>query len=114
MNNLCLGTHILLNLFDCEPEFLNDLEKIRQMLRMAVDESDLTRVGESFHQFEPCGVTGVILLSESHICIHTWPELNSAAIDIFSCSGETKANKAAEFILKEFDAGKFDKKVFQR
>lgn len=88
MKKNSLGIHILLSLFDCDEELLVDANCIKNLLNEAVLKADLTKVGETFYQFEPSGATGVLLLSESHICIHTWPEFNTAAIDIFSCGDE--------------------------
>lgn len=56
-------------------------------------------VGESFHQFAPQGVTGILSIAESHISIHTWPELSYAAADIFTCGDQTMPDRAAEIIV---------------
>lgn len=114
LNKVSLGTHILLNLFDCEIEKLEKSDMVKEILNQTVEQACLTKVGESFYQFEPRGVTGVLLLAESHICIHTWPEYNMAAIDIFSCSDERKAQIAADFLIANFSALKVERQTCYR
>ena len=94
-----LGTHVLLELRDCDPALLDDLAYIRQQLLAAADEVGAQVVGESFHQFTPQGVTGILSIAESHISIHTWPELGYAAADIFSCGDQTMPERAADSIV---------------
>ena len=69
-----LGTHLLLELKSCNPELLDDLPYLRKALMEAAEETGATIIGDSFHQFSPQGVTGVVAIAESHLCIHTWPE----------------------------------------
>ena len=95
-----LGTHLLLDLKDCNPELLNDLNYIKRSMIGAAEEAGATIVGENFHKFDPVGVTGIIAVSESHLCIHTWPEHGYAAADIFSCGTAFNPRKAAELIIQ--------------
>jgi len=95
-----LGKHLLLELNDCDPNLLNDLSFIREIMLAAANESGATILGESFHQFSPQGVSGVILIAESHLSVHTWPEHGYAGADIFTCGTRVKPEKAAEFIIK--------------
>ncbi len=94
-----LGTHVLLELRDCDPQLLDDLAGIRQALLSAATEVGATVVGESFHQFTPQGVTGILSIAESHISIHTWPEFGYAAADIFTCGDQTMPERAAASIV---------------
>ena len=82
-----LGRHLLLELNDCNREVLDDLDYIRQAMRGAAEQAGATIVGESFHKFDPIGVTGIVAIAESHLCIHTWPEYGYAAADVFTCGG---------------------------
>ena len=95
-----LGTHLLLDLKDCDPELLNDLQYLKRAMIGAAEEAGATIVGENFHKFDPVGVTGIIAVSESHLCIHTWPEHGYAAADIFSCGTAFKPRMAAELIIQ--------------
>lgn len=95
-----LGTHVLLELRDCDPRLLDDLTHIRQAMLRAACTVDAHVVGESFHQFAPQGVTGILSIAESHISIHTWPEHGYAAADIFTCGDHTMAERAAAVIIE--------------
>lgn len=94
-----LGTHVLLELRDCDPALLDNLGYIRQELLNVAAQVGAQVVGESFHQFTPQGVTGILSIAESHISIHTWPELGYAAADIFTCGDQTMPERAAESIV---------------
>ena len=91
---------MLLELKDCDKEVLNDLTLLRDTLLSAAREAGATVVGESFYQFTPQGVSGAVLLAESHLFLHTWPEHGYAAVDIFTCGDSVKPEVAAELIIK--------------
>ena len=74
-----LGSHLLLELKDCNPDLLNDLSFLRRSMIETAQDVGATIVGESFHHFSPQGVTGILAIAESHISIHTWPEYGYAA-----------------------------------
>ncbi len=99
-----LGKHLLLELKDCNREVLNDLEFLKGMLTAAASEAGATVLGESFHQFSPQGVSGVVIIAESHLFVHTWPECGYAAVDIFTCGNSVKPEKAAQKLIKELGA----------
>lgn len=99
-----LGRHLLLELKDCDRGLLNDIGFLKKALLSAADEAGATVLGESFHQFSPQGVSGVVVVSESHLCIHTWPEYGYAAADIFTCGDSVQPEKAAEFLVRELSA----------
>ncbi|WP_018153691.1 adenosylmethionine decarboxylase [Methanothermococcus thermolithotrophicus] len=81
----CLGKHIILELWGCKSQALDDREGIEKMLKDAVEACGATLICVKTHKFCPQGVTGVAVLAESHISIHTWPELGYAAMDVFTC-----------------------------
>ena len=95
-----LGTHLLLDLKECNPELLDDISYIKQSMMGAATEAGATVVGESFHKFDPHGVTGIVAIAESHLCIHTWPEHGYAAADIFTCGNDFKPRRAADRIIR--------------
>ena len=99
-----LGKHLLLELKDCDKEVLNDLSFLKGALLMAANESGATVLGESFHRFNPHGVSGVVVIAESHLVIHTWPEYGYAAADIFTCGNSVQPEKAAEIIIEKLGA----------
>ena len=96
--------HILLELKDCNPELLNDLDFIRGAMLQTASQVGATIVGESFHRFSPQGVTGILAIAESHISIHTWPEYGYAAADIFSCGSSFESRTAAESLVEQLEA----------
>jgi S-adenosylmethionine decarboxylase proenzyme len=89
-----------LDLQECNSELLNDIHFIKQAMTGAAGEAGATIVGESFHKFEPVGVTGIVAIAESHLCIHTWPEYGYAAVDIFTCGSGFQPRKAADRIVE--------------
>ena len=94
-----LGKHVLVELYDCDYKLLNDINFIKEVMLEAAKKSGATVLGESFHQFSPQGVSGVILIAESHLSVHTWPEHGYAGADIFTCGTRVKPEKAAEVII---------------
>jgi S-adenosylmethionine decarboxylase len=90
---------LILELRKCDPQFLDDLPYLRQSLMEAAEAAGAHIVGETFHKFSPHGVTGVVAIAESHLCIHTWPEHDFAAADIFTCGDEFKPREAANLII---------------
>lgn len=109
------GTHILATLEGCPRNLTEKAEIVKALLNEIVSEAKLNKVGETAHQFQPHGVTAVILLAESHISIHTWPENNGlAAIDIFTCGNEGNAREAFNILLKKFKPQKHTKQEIER
>jgi S-adenosylmethionine decarboxylase len=96
-----LGKHLLLELKDCDREVLNDLSFLKGLLLAAASEAGATVLGESFHQFNPHGVSGVVIITESHLFIHTWPEHGYAAVDIFTCGDSVQPGKAAQMLISK-------------
>ena len=81
-----VGEHYLVEFYECDARVLNNEEQLRSGLLLAVERSGATIIKDVFHAFSPHGVTGVIVIAESHVSIHTWPEYHYAAVDIFTCS----------------------------
>lgn len=98
-----LGTHLLVELRDCNPKILKDLKKVKNALVSAAKEAKATIVDISFHEFSPFGISGMVIIAESHLSIHTWPEYSYAAVDIFTCGDLIKPEVAAAFLTKEFE-----------
>ena len=98
-----LGNHLLVELYECDSLKLNDQNLLEKILGEAVRISGATALKASFHQFAPQGVSGVIVIAESHFTIHTWPEYGYAALDIFTCGYSINNQKALDYIEKELD-----------
>ncbi len=99
-----LGVHIILELRECNAQLLNDYEFVRSTLIDAANSVGATIVGESFHRFQPIGITGVLAIAESHISIHTWPEYCYAAADIFTCGTSFSPREAANLLIRRFQS----------
>ncbi len=109
-----LGLHILADLYGVDADKIDHVEDVKELLEGAVKYANLSKLSSHFHQFYPHGATGVILLEESHISIHTWPEHGYAAIDVYTCGGKEKTFKAMEYILKVLKPKRVDEKVAER
>jgi S-adenosylmethionine decarboxylase len=96
-----IGRHFLLELKDCNSKLLDNKEKIEEILVMAAEKSRATVLNTYSHQFTPSGVTTVIALKESHISLHSWPEDNYCAVDIYTCGKLMKPEIAVNFIIKK-------------
>jgi len=97
-----LGRHVLAEVYGCEFRTLNDLEKIREILVSAALTAGADVRETAFHRFSPQGVSGVVVISESHIAIHTWPELGYAALDVFTCGERVDPWVALKAIVDDF------------
>jgi S-adenosylmethionine decarboxylase proenzyme len=93
-----LGRHFLVEYHRCDPKVLNHKEKIKEVMLKAADICGATVLGSSFHNFSPHGVSGMVVIAESHIAIHTWPEFDYAAVDIFTCGTKVDPWKAYNHI----------------
>jgi S-adenosylmethionine decarboxylase len=109
-----LGTHLHLELWECGADTLDTQDTLRDAMLSAAVKARCTVVSEAFHKFSPQGVTGVVVLAESHISIHTWPELGYAAVDIFTCGDHAMPERAAEFLVEELQAGRHTMATFAR
>jgi S-adenosylmethionine decarboxylase len=99
-----LGTHLLVELRECNPAILKSLKKVRNALVSAAREAKATIVDISFHEFNPFGISGVVVIAESHLTVHTWPEYGYAAIDIFTCGDVIKPEVAASYLIRQFES----------
>lgn len=108
------GRHLLLDLSGIAADTLTDQAGIERLLRDAAALADATPLAAQFHHFGAgAGITGVVLLQESHISIHTWPEHGFAAVDIFMC-GETHPENAARHLIEQLKPGRHDLRTLMR
>ena len=99
-----LSVHLMVDLHGCPFDLLNDVEALRESLLRAAEIAETSVLGEAFHKFEPQGVSGLLLVSESHLAVHTWPEHGHAAADVFTCGNKQAAQRAAQFLVDAFQA----------
>lgn len=93
-----LGRHLIAELHGCDPSRLADLAEVTGAMLAAAEASGATIVTHTFHHFSPLGVSGVVVIAESHLAIHTWPEHRFAAVDFFSCINRVEPDKALEIL----------------
>jgi spermidine synthase len=99
-----LGHHLIIDLYGCNPEKLKEIPEVERIMVAAAEAAKATIVARKFHQFNPIGVSGALVLAESHLTIHTWPEVDAyCAIDMFTC-GDTDNFAALEVLKREFEA----------
>ncbi len=93
-----------MELKDCNPKILGNLKEVRDAMVDAAKKSKATIVEVSFHEFNPFGISGMVVIAESHLSIHTWPEYGYAAVDIFTCGETIKPEDAAAYLIKRFQS----------
>ncbi|AAC06577.1 adenosylmethionine decarboxylase [Aquifex aeolicus] len=109
-----LGLHILADLYGVDADKIDRVEDIRELLEGAVKYANLTKISSHYYQFQPHGATGVVLLAESHISIHTWPEHGLATVDVYTCGDPSKAYRAMDYIITQLNPKRIDKQVHER
>ncbi|MDK2930036.1 MAG: S-adenosylmethionine decarboxylase [Bacillota bacterium] len=99
-----LGRHILCEAYECDPEVLDNIEAVREIMVDAALRAGAEIREVAFHKFSPQGVSGVVVISESHLAIHTWPEHRYAAVDVFTCGEKVDPMVACRYIRDRFKA----------
>jgi len=97
-----LGRHLVIELYQCDNRIISDVRKIEEIMVGAAKHANASIVDVVFHNFNPSGISGVIVIQESHLAIHTWPEFNFASVDIFTCGSTVKPWRAYEYLRKHF------------
>lgn len=100
-----LGNHLIIELYDCDADIINNTKTVEDTMIQAVKISGATMVQSVIHQFNPHGVSGVIVIEESHFSVHTWPEYGYCALDIFTCGEEIDYYSALQYLKETWHAG---------
>tara|TARA_Y100001970_G_scaffold132360_1_gene163302 strand:+ start:39094 stop:39537 length:444 start_codon:yes stop_codon:yes gene_type:complete len=108
------GKHLLLELYDCNNQKLNDELYLRCLINNSAKLAKATVLNLISNKFEPYGVTAIALLAESHLSIHTWPESNYAAVDIFTCGSNMSPEYASQFLIENLEASNYFLKTLNR
>ena len=108
------GKHLLLELYGCDYVKLNDESFLRCTLNKAAKLAKATVLNLISNKFEPQGVTAIALLAESHISIHTWPESNYSAVDIFTCGQNMMPEIASQYLIESLMAKEHSLRVIER
>ena len=109
-----LGRQVTVDFFDCDKALLNDHAKIETLLVGAARASRATVVKSLFHKFNPYGVSGVVVIAESHLAIHTWPEYGFASVDIFTCGPVVDPRVCRRYLAKALKSGRSEYHEFKR
>ena len=109
-----ISKHLLLELYKCEYKKLNDEFFLRCSLNRAAKFAKATVLNLISNKFEPQGVTAIALLAESHISIHTWPESNYSAVDIFTCGRNMLPELASQYLIEALKAEEHSLRVIER
>jgi len=112
--NEFLGKHLIIEFFECSNEILDNLKFLEEKIPIAAEKAGATVIKSLFHKFSPYGVTGVVVLAESHLSIHTWPEYGYAAVDVFTCGDLIDNNKALIFIKDLIKSKRFTEIELER
>jgi S-adenosylmethionine decarboxylase len=108
------GIHVLYDVYGCDRMILDDEKVLVELLERAAVESGASVLGRLSHSFEPQGVTAIVLLAESHVSIHSWPEKGYAAVDVFTCGDKMNSRQCAEIIGKALRPASSIQKIIDR
>lgn len=108
-----VGSQIVLDLYDCDTGLLDDVAHVRHSMLEAARIAGATIITDNFHRFEPWGVSGVVIIAESHIAIHCWPEHRYAALDVFTC-GPMDMQAACDALIQAFGSERTRQRGFVR
>lgn len=111
---MSIGIHLVGDLKGVAPEKISGSEAMQEVMEGAVKFGKLTKIRSYYHQFSPNGVSGIILLAESHLSFHTWPEYGLVALDIFTCGPSENAESALEYILEKLTPTSIEFKRIER
>jgi spermidine synthase len=100
------GIHLIADLYDCRKNTpcLMQADALEALCLQAIDDAGLTRLSSHFHQFEPNGATGVVILAESHLAVHTWPETSHVTLDVFVCNHTRDNSQRAHHVYHAMEA----------
>lgn len=97
-----IGSHLLADFYDCECGMLDNKNWLEKVLTESVKRANAKALTSNFHEFNPFGISGVIIIAESHFAVHTWPEHKFVSLDIYTCGGNTSPWSAFEYLKKMF------------
>ena len=109
-----LGQHLVIELYDCERKTLSKVDEVQAIMIEAAQAAKATIIDSIFHRFTPYGVSGVVVIAESHFAIHTWPEHRYASIDLFTCGAKTKPWEAFKVVKRGFKCSHFSAMKMER
>lgn len=109
-----LGRHIIAEYRKCDREKIKNKKEVERIMVEAAKRAKVTIVEKCFHQFSPYGVSGVVVIAESYLAIHTWPEYGYSAVDFFTCNHNIEIKNAIEYLKNEFKTETVEIKEIRR
>lgn len=109
-----LARHLVAEYYGCDPTILDDPVLLAPILEEAAREANATVLKSCLHQFSPQGVSGVLILAESHLAVHTWPEHGYASVEIFTCGDSADPEAGHQFLLENLNPAHHERRVLQR
>ncbi len=109
-----LSKHLLVDLHGCPADLLNDIAALETVMVEAAQRAGATVINSMFHHFSPFGVSGVVVIQESHLTIHTWPEQGFAAVDLFTCGTQTRPRRALTHLRRALQCTQIEVRQFMR
>ncbi|WP_299618077.1 adenosylmethionine decarboxylase [uncultured Tenacibaculum sp.] len=109
-----LGYQTTIDFYDCDENIIDSVSVIENILTTAAKIMNLSVVNTTIHEFSPIGISGVVVIKESHIAIHTWPEHKYVALDFFTCNSSFDLDEGILWIKEQFKSGRFEKNSNQR
>ncbi len=100
---MAVGIHIIADMYGVNPEILARVEKMKEIFEGAVNFAKLSKISSDYYQFRPEGASGIILIAESHLSFHTWPEHGLVTLDIYTCGDPNQAELAYQYIKEKLN-----------
>ncbi len=105
---MAVGIHIIADMYGVDPEMLARVEKMKEIFEGVIKYAKLSKISSDYYQFRPTGASGVILIAESHLSFHTWPEYGLVTLDIYTCGDPEQAEKAYQYIKEKLNPERVD------
>ncbi len=105
---MAVGLHIIADMYGVDPALLARVEKMKKVFEGAVNFAKLSKISSDYYQFRPEGASGIVLIAESHLSFHTWPEYGLATVDIYTCGDPKQADLAYEYIKAQLNPSRVD------
>ncbi len=100
---MTVGIHIIADMYGVDPATLARVERVKEIFEGAIKFAKLSKISSDYYQFRPQGASGIILISESHLSFHTWPEYELITLDVYTCGDPEQAEKAYQYIKEKLN-----------
>lgn len=105
---MAVGIHIIADMYGVDPALLARVERMKEIFEGAVKFAKLSKISSDYYQFRPEGASGIVLIAESHLSFHTWPEYGLVTLDIYTCGDPRQADLAYEYIKERLNPSRVD------